>query len=83
MNKRHLPFWLLIFSFFFILIVRNLFRDGMFMDGLLYATVANNLASGLGSFWHPYHSLTYFPVFHEEPPLLYGIEAIFFKILIG
>jgi hypothetical protein len=80
LNKRHLPFWLLIVSLFFILIIRDLFRDGMFMDGMLYSTVAHNLANGLGSFWHPYFSQTVMPDFHEQPPLLFGIEALFFKV---
>ena len=30
-----------------------LVRPGMFMDGLLYLTVAHNLASGFGTFWEP------------------------------
>ncbi len=80
MNKRQLPFWIILLSLLFILIIRDLFRDGMFMDGMLYATVANNLASGLGSFWHPNFSQTFLPVFHEQPPLLFGIEAVFIKI---
>jgi len=80
MNKRHLPFWLFIISAFFILVVRNLFRDGMFMDGMIYGTVAHNLANGFGTFWHPYFSKTLMTAFHEQPPLFFGIEAIFFRI---
>jgi 4-amino-4-deoxy-L-arabinose transferase-like glycosyltransferase len=80
MNKRHIPFGLIIISLLFILIIRDLFRDGMFMDGLLYASVANNLANGLGSFWHPHFSQTVMPDFHEQPPLLFGIEAVFMKL---
>ncbi len=50
------------------------------MDGMLYAAVAHNLANGLGTFWHPHFSQTVMPVFHEHPPLFFGIESIFFKI---
>jgi len=81
MNKRNLPFWLFVISFFIIIIVRDLFQDGMFMDGVIYATVAKNLAGGLGTFWHPHFSQTAMRLYHEQPPLLFGIEAIFFKIL--
>jgi len=80
-NKRYLPFWLFIISLFFILIIRDLFRDGMFMDGMIYATIANNLANGLGTFWNPIFGQTIMHDFHGQPPLLFGIEAIFFKIL--
>lgn len=52
----------------------------MFTDGVLYAAVAHNLSIGLGSFWHPYFNETMFPFFHQQPPLTFGIEAIFFKI---
>ena len=81
MKKRHLPFWLIIISAFFIMVIRDLFRDGMFMDGMLYVTVAHNLANGLGTFWHPNFSQTSMSVFHEQPPLMFGIEALFFKLL--
>jgi 4-amino-4-deoxy-L-arabinose transferase-like glycosyltransferase len=52
----------------------------MFTDGVLYAAVSHNLAKGMGSFWHPYFNETMFPFFHQQPPLTFGIQAIFFKI---
>ena len=79
--KHNLPFWLIIISFLFVLIIRDLFRDGMFMDGVLYTSVAKNLSNGLGSFWHPHFSQTTMFIFHEQPPLLFGIESIFFQLL--
>jgi hypothetical protein len=79
MRKRDLPFFLLFVSLVLVLIVREVFRDGMFVDGLLYSSVAKNLAHGIGSFWHPHFSKTVMPVFHEQPPLLFGIQALFYK----
>ncbi|MBL7918490.1 MAG: glycosyltransferase family 39 protein, partial [Bacteroidia bacterium] len=59
--------------------------DGMFMDGVLYAAVSNNLANGIGSFWFPVFSHNNLAgisdSFHEQPPLFFGIQALFFKLL--
>lgn len=60
-----------------------LFMDGMFMDAMLYTAVAHNLSEGIGSFWFPQFSLynvANLPSFHEQPPLAFGIQAMFFKI---
>jgi hypothetical protein len=63
------------------LLIPALFMDGMFMDGLLYTCVGKNLASGIGTFWDPQFSSTYMQSYHEQPPLLFGLMAVFFKIL--
>ncbi len=57
-----------------------LFSDGMFMDGVIYATIARNLALGDGSFWHLFYSETGLNPFHEHPPLAMGLQSIFFSI---
>lgn len=60
-----------------------LIQDGMFQDGVLYSSVAHNLSMGYGTFWFPQYSalnLEGIPSFHEHPPLVFGIQAIFFKI---
>ncbi|MBU0766098.1 MAG: glycosyltransferase family 39 protein, partial [Bacteroidetes bacterium] len=54
------------------------------MDGLMYACVSKNLANGIGTFWFPKFSELGFAgntTFHEHPPLVFGIQAMFFKIL--
>ncbi len=85
MNEKHTPFWLLTISVFIVLIVPVLIQDGMFMDGVLYTCVAKNLANGLGTFWNPIFSETWnkagVSTFHEHPPLIFGIQALFFKLL--
>ncbi len=85
MDKKHLPFWLITISVFIALILPTLIKDGMFMDGQLYACVSKNLADGLGTFWFPYFSETWgkcgFRFFLEHPPLVFGIQSVFFKVL--
>jgi len=63
------------------LLIPALFMDGMFMDGLLYTCVGKNLGNGVGSFWDPQFSATYMQSYHEQPPLMFGLLAVFFKVL--
>lgn len=80
MNKQ-LPFWLFTAAVLVALILPTLLQDGMFMDGLLYACVSKNLADGIGSFWFPHYSITAHPFFDQQPPLGFGIQAMFFTLL--
>ncbi|MBN4049784.1 glycosyltransferase family 39 protein, partial [Bacteroidales bacterium AH-315-N07] len=80
MKNKHLPFWFLTFSFFSITTLPSLLSDGMFMDGLLYATIARNLSEGIGSFWNLSLTNTLYSAFREQPPLVFGIQSLFFKI---
>jgi hypothetical protein len=52
----------------------------MFMDGMLYTAVSKNLSEGLGTFWNPHFSKTSMSSFHEQPPLYFGLLAVFYKI---
>ena len=81
-SNKHVPFWLITISVFVGLIVTILIQDGMFMDGVLYTCVAKNLSQGIGTFWFPKFSELGFAgntSFHEHPPLVFGIQAVFFK----
>lgn len=69
-----------VFSVFLILLFPMIFQPGLFMDGLMYASVAKNLANGTGTFWSPQFSTTLFPSFHQHPPLVFGLLSVFFKI---
>jgi hypothetical protein len=51
------------------------------MDGMLYSSVAHNLSKGLGTFWNPTFNTFVHLNFHEQPPLTFGIQAMFFKLL--
>ncbi len=83
-KTAHQPFWIFTLALIIGLIVPILIQDGMFMDGVLYTSVAKNLGNDIGSFWFPIFSkngLAGLKTFHEHPPLAFGIQAIFFKIL--
>jgi 4-amino-4-deoxy-L-arabinose transferase-like glycosyltransferase len=54
-------------------------QPGMFSDGVLYASIARNMAEGHGSFWRPEYTKTIYPVFAEHPPLGLGLEAALFR----
>lgn len=79
--KSNRIFYLILFSLAVLLFVPNLLQKGMFVDGLWYAAISNNLSEGVGSFWAPHFSKTMFPVFYDHPPLVFGIQSLFFRIL--
>lgn len=84
MQNKYLPFRLLTLTIFIALLLPKMIQEGMFMDGMLYACVSKNLAHGFGTFWFPKFNLTGFAglqTFHEHPPLVFGIQSIFFRIL--
>lgn len=80
-KNRQLPFWIFTTSVFSALLLPNLLQDGMFMDGLLYACLSKNLSEGIGTFWYPHFSKTLHSFFYSNPPLGFGIQSIFFKLL--
>jgi 4-amino-4-deoxy-L-arabinose transferase-like glycosyltransferase len=75
-----LQFYLFVTGIFLIIVSPNLLSDGMFMDGLIYSTIAHNLSNGIGSFWNPHFTATCMTEFHEQPPLAFGIQSIFFTL---
>ena len=96
MNKKssrydhsQLPFWIFTIGVFIIAVLPSLIQDGMFIDGIQYAAVSKNWANGLGTFWSPYISQNWSQnlnsmgsnSFLENPPLVYAIQGLFFKLL--
>lgn len=73
--------YLLLAALFLLLFVARLVTDGMFIDGVVYATLANNLANGIGSFWALKHAERLYSSFYEHPPLMPGLQSLFFKVL--
>ena len=59
----------------------NWLSDGMFMDGVLYATISRNLAENLGSFWDLHLTDTLAPHFHGHPPFAFVLQSLFFRLL--
>jgi hypothetical protein len=68
-------------QFFFALHVPPLIQDDMFLDGVTYAAISKNLAHGYGTFWMPHYTQTKDAVFHGHPPLVFGIQSFFFRVL--
>ncbi len=78
--QKHYYFYFFVIALFLGITAANLFSDGMFMDGLLYADVSRNMAEGLGSFWRPHLSYGLLDEFYEHPPLAFGLQSLFFKL---
>lgn len=74
------PFYVFLLGVFLIVISPALFTHGMFMDGMIYASVAKNMSVGLGTFWQPFFTETHSPEFYGHPPLAMGIVSLFYKI---
>ena len=51
-------------------------QTGMFLDGVTYAAIARNLSEGIGTFWFPSYTSTLLPVFHDDPPLAFGLQGV-------
>ncbi|PHX84041.1 MAG: hypothetical protein CK537_02935, partial [Flavobacteriales bacterium] len=58
-------------------------QEGMFMDGQIYAAVAQNLADGLGTFWAPVYQPSAPYPYSEQLPMFTGLESLFFRLLGG
>ncbi|MBD78408.1 MAG: hypothetical protein CL840_05780 [Crocinitomicaceae bacterium] len=83
MHKLNLQLNIFVFAFACALTIPVLVQQGMFMDGVLYASVAKNMAEGYGSFFEPRFSevgIAESPIFYEHPPLVFGIQSLFFRL---
>ncbi|MFT4696285.1 MAG: 4-amino-4-deoxy-L-arabinose transferase-like glycosyltransferase [Urechidicola sp.] len=78
--KLSFYYYLIVIFLFIGITSMSLFSEGMFMDGLLYSAISNNMANGLGSFWQPYLSNSIFPEFYEHPPLAIGLQSLWFSL---
>mgnify|MGYP000037859171 CR=1 FL=1 len=67
--------------------IPRLVTQGLFPDGLLYASMARNLSMGTGEYWSPYFSSSYWlpyvdgTRYIENPPGMLWIQSYFFKII--
>ena len=74
----HAPFLLLVVGAFAFLTVARMAQPGMFLDGVIYASVSRNFGEGLGTFWFPYFTATD-PQFHEQLPLVFALQGLAFR----
>lgn len=72
--------YLFVVGLFGLFACNNLLTRGMFMDGLIYTSVAANMAEGVGSFWHPVYTATQFPDFYEHPPLMMWLLSLWMRL---
>ena len=79
MRNAELKYWMVLIGMVLVLVGKDLFAEGMFLDGVLYASISRNLACGMGDFWNPHYTQTIGSVFHSHPPLAFGLEALMFK----
>ncbi|GBL34998.1 hypothetical protein EMGBS15_05930 [Filimonas sp.] len=71
-------------SIVLMLTAATLIKHGMFMDAMLYTSVSHNLSQGIGTFWFPFfdeYNIINLTSFHEQPPLVFGIQSLFFRVL--
>jgi|GEM_PF-2205589 len=82
MKVKDYSFTFLLFTLlsFIILLGWNIFTDGMFFDGLIYASVSNNLAHGIGSFWHLANKITVGSGYYEQPPFTFFLQSLFYRV---
>lgn len=80
-RSNNTPFWLLLVGIALVLMSRSLLSEGMFVDGVTYASISRNMAEGQGTFWNPHYTQTLYPEFRQHPPLALGMEALLFKAL--
>ncbi len=74
---------LIVFGLFLILLLPKVFQQGLFFDGLIYSSLANNLATGKASLWELAYSETIWPQFYDHPPFAIWTQAIFIKVFKG
>ncbi len=77
--------WLITFAWVTLFFIPRISEKGMFIDGLVYTTLAHNLSEDIGTFWKPvmYNSGFLFQqnkVFYDHPPLMFGIESVFYSL---
>lgn len=84
-SKRTL-WWLFVMGYFLMVYAPRFIMEGMFGDGLTYSSIGRNMALGLGSFWAPYFSSSFWlpfnttKVFYEHPPLAMYLQSLLFRL---
>jgi 4-amino-4-deoxy-L-arabinose transferase-like glycosyltransferase len=78
--RRNTLLFILTCSLFLGIVAPSLFSDGMFADGVDNAVMSRNMANDLGHFWRPHFSDVILPEFYEHPPLVIGIQSLWFHV---
>ncbi|HEV3417390.1 MAG TPA: glycosyltransferase family 39 protein, partial [Pirellulales bacterium] len=82
-RQEHSPLvvtgWMLTGALIAFRLLPGIVQPGMFFDGVTHATIARNLAIGVGDPWHPVFSAADGAGYHEQPPLGFVLESFFFR----
>lgn len=86
MNNPTRAAWFFTLAFIAAMLLPRLVTQGLFADGLLYSSIARNLAEGRGSWWSPFFSSGYWidgmpATYFENPPAFFWFESLFFRLL--
>jgi len=65
---------------YLVLILPRLWTFGMFLDGTIYASIARNMAEGLGGFNAPYYGDTAEKVFYWHPSLAMWLHSLLYRV---
>lgn len=79
-NQTYDIWWGILATSISIFYLSELAESSMYIDGVWYAVISQNLSQGIGSFWFPKFSETFFSAFHEHPPLMFGIQSWYFSL---
>ncbi|WP_244490451.1 ArnT family glycosyltransferase [Rhizobium sp. Root708] len=79
-NRVGTILWLLVAIAVCLKVMPDIVRQSFFFDGLIYASIARNLAEGIGTVWEPQFSKALFPVFAEHPPLMMWLQSLLFRV---
>ena len=79
--KQNLPFNLLVLVLFCIVLFIPLTMMGRGGDGLVYSSIAYNMAHNIGSLWQPFYLKPFATPFYEHPPLAMYFQSLFFRVL--
>ena len=87
-SHRYFPFQLFTLAFIVAMFFPRVLPEGMFPDGLTYASIARNMAEGRGSFWSPYFSSSFWIPFqghqyefYGHPTLCMGLLSLLFRVV--
>lgn len=82
----HKVAWLFVITYIIGMFLPRLAVEGMFADGLCYASISRNMAEGRGSLWEPFFSTSFWlpyntgSIFYENLPFTFWLQSWFFKI---
>jgi hypothetical protein len=87
-SRRHFPFQLFTLAFIAAMFFPRVLPEGMFPDGLTYASIARNMAEGRGGFWSPFFSSSFWIPFqgnqyefYGHPTLCMGLLSLLFRVV--